>query len=418
MRQQCAGALRPKSQVKVMRTGISPARSVTPGPRPSPAFLTSLRAESRRVRGSPDLAQGALPLDEIIAGDCIEAMARLPPECVDLVFADPPYNLQLESSLSRPDQSLVDGVDDDWDKFASFSDYDNFTRAWLAAVRRVMKKDGTIFVIGSYHNIFRAGSILQDLGFWILNDIIWRKANPMPNFRGRRFTNAHETLIWAARAGTKNYCFNYQLLKAGNEDCQVRSDWFLPICTGAERLKDSAGRKVHPTQKPEALLSRILLAASNQGDVVLDPFFGSGTTGAVAKRLGRSFIGIEQDAGYVAAARARIAGVKMLPRAAIAAVADKRSEPRIPFAAIVEAGLVRAGEILVDEGKRHAATVRVDGTISIGAITGSIHKIGALVQGLPACNGWTFWHFFRDGKYEPIDALRSLARASLRQAAE
>jgi modification methylase len=398
MRQQHAGAPGPKSQMKVMRTGTSPARSVTPGPRPAP---------------------GALPLDEIIKGDCLEAMARLPPECVDLVFADPPYNLQLESSLSRPDQSLVDGVDDDWDKFASFSDYDDFTRAWLTAVRRVMKQDATVFVIGSYHNIFRAGSILQDQGFWILNDIIWRKANPMPNFRGRRFTNAHETLIWATKsAGAKNYCFNYELLKAGNEDCQVRSDWFLPICTGAERLKDSSGRKLHPTQKPEALLSRILLASSNKGDVVLDPFLGSGTTGAVAKRLGRSFIGIERDASFVRAARARIAGVEPLPPGAIAAVADKRSEPRIPFAAIVEAGLLRAGETLIDERKRHAAMVRADGTVSIGAITGSIHKIGALAQGLPACNGWTFWHFFREGRYEPIDALRSLLRASLRQAAE
>ncbi|MGI8567829.1 MAG: site-specific DNA-methyltransferase [Methylocella sp.] len=398
MRSQRAGAPGPKAQIKVMRTGISPARSATPG---------------------PGQAQGALPVNEIINGDCIEAMARLPPECVDLVFADPPYNLQLESRLSRPDQSRVDGVDDDWDKFASFSDYDNFTRAWLIAVRRVMKQDATIFVIGSYHNIFRAGSILQDQGFWILNDIIWRKANPMPNFRGRRFTNAHETLIWATKsAGAKNYRFNYELLKAGNEDCQVRSDWFLPICTGAERLKDSSGRKVHPTQKPEALLSRILLAASNKDGVVLDPFFGSGTTGAVAKRLGRSFIGIERDASYVSAARARIAGVEPLPREAIAAVADKRSEPRIPFAAIIEAGLIRPGEILTDERKRHAAMVRADGTVSIGAVTGSIHKTGALAQGLPACNGWTFWQFERDGRYAPIDALRSLARASLRQAAE
>jgi modification methylase len=398
MRSERAGAPGPKSQVKLMRTGISPARSVTPG---------------------PVLAPHALPLDEIIAGDCREAMARLPPECVDLVFADPPYNLQLESSLTRPDQSLVDGVDDDWDKFASFSDYDNFTRAWLTGVRRVMKQDATIFVIGSYHNIFRAGSILQDLGFWILNDIIWRKANPMPNFRGRRFTNAHETVIWAAKsAGAKNYTFNYELLKAGNEDCQVRSDWFLPICTGAERLKESSGRKVHPTQKPEALLSRILLAATNKGDVVLDPFFGSGTTGAVAKRLGRFFIGIEREASYASAAKARIAGVKPLPPGAIAAVANQRSEPRIPFVAIVEAGLLRPAEILVDERKRHAAMVRADGTVSIGAVTGSIHKIGALAQGLPACNGWTFWQFERDGRYQPIDALRSLVRASLRQAAE
>ncbi|MGH6838336.1 MAG: site-specific DNA-methyltransferase [Methylocella sp.] len=392
MRSQRAGAPGQNFQIKVMRTGISPARS-------------AMRAQG--------VAPAALPLDEIIKGDCIKAMDRLPPESVDLVFADPPYNLQLETHLSRPDQSLVDGVDDDWDKFASFSDYDNFTHSWLAGVRRVMKKDATIFVIGSYHNIFRAGSILQDQGFWILNDIIWRKANPMPNFRGRRFTNAHETLIWAAKsAGAKNYRFNYELLKAGNEDCQVRSDWFLPICTGTERLKDTSGHKVHPTQKPEALLSRILLAASNKGDVVLDPFFGSGTTGAVAKRLGRSFIGIERDASYVSAAAARIADVEPLPPGAVAAVADKRSEPRIPFAAIVEAGLIRPGEILVDERKRHAATVRADGTVSIGAVTGSIHRIGALAQGLPACNGWTFWQFERDGRYQPIDALRSLARAS------
>src|SRR5580693_8922667 len=380
-------------QLQVSRTGITEARR--------PATLSQA------------------PRDAIIVGDCIEELERLPPASVDLVFADPPYNLQLEGSLSRPDQSLVDAVDDDWDKFASFADYDSFTRAWLTAVRRVMKKNATIFVIGSYHNIFRVGTILQDLGFWILNDIIWRKANPMPNFRGRRFTNAHETLIWAAKsADAKAYAFNYETLKAGNEDCQMRSDWFLPICTGAERLKDSSGRKIHPTQKPEALLSRILLAASNKGDVVLDPFFGSGTTGAVAKRLGRFFIGIERDASYVAAARSRIAGVKTLPPGAIAAVADKRSEPRIPFAAIVEAGLVQAGEILADERKRHTATVRADGTVSTGAVTGSIHKIGALAQGLPACNGWTFWHFFREGKYEPIDALRSLARAGLRPAAE
>lgn len=398
MRSQRAGAPGPNSQIKVMRTGISPARSVTRGPLQAPA---------------------ALPRDTIIVGDCIQEMARLPPECADLVFADPPYNLQLESVLSRPDQSLVDGVDDDWDKFASFADYDSFTRAWLAAVRRVMKKDATLFVIGSYHNIFRAGSILQDQGFWILNDIVWRKANPMPNFRGRRFTNAHETLIWAAKsASAKNYTFNYELLKAANEDCQVRSDWFLPICTGTERLKDDFGKKAHPTQKPESLLSRILLAASTKGDVVLDPFFGSGTTGAAAKRLGRSYIGIERDAAYAKAARERIDAITALPPGAIEMVPDKRSEPRIPFAAIVEAGLIAPGEILTDEKKRHAAIVRAEGTVSIGPVTGSIHKIGALAQGLPACNGWTFWHFQRDGRLAPIDVLRSMARACLRESAE
>jgi modification methylase len=398
MRSQRAGAPGPNSQIKVMRTGISPARSATRGPLQAPA---------------------ALPRDTIIVGDCIQEMARLPPECADLVFADPPYNLQLESVLSRPDQSLVDGVDDDWDKFASFADYDSFTRAWLAAVRRVMKKDATLFVIGSYHNIFRAGSILQDQGFWILNDIVWRKANPMPNFRGRRFTNAHETLIWAAKsASAKNYTFNYELLKAANEDCQVRSDWFLPICTGTERLKNHFGKKAHPTQKPESLLSRILLAASTKGDVVLDPFFGSGTTGAAAKRLGRAYIGIERDAAYAKAARERIDAITALPPGAIEMVPDKRSEPRIPFAAIVEAGLIAPGEILTDEKKRHAAIVRAEGTVSIGPVTGSIHKIGALAQGLPACNGWTFWHFQRDGRLAPIDVLRSMARACLRESAE
>src|SRR5450631_1076990 len=280
MRSQRAGAPGRNSQIKVMRTGISPARSATQGQAPGP-----------------------LHLNTIAVGDCLNEMARLPPECVDLVFADPPYNLQLESALSRPDQSLVDAVDDDWDKFASFADYDSFTRSWLAAARRVMKKDATIFVIGSYHNIFRVGSILQDLGFWILNDIIWRKANPMPNFRGRRFTNAHETMIWAARdEKAKGYTFNYEVLKAANEDVQARSDWLIPLCTGEERLKDGEGRKVHPTQKPEGLLARVLLSSSKQGDLVIDPFNGTGTTGAVAKRLGRRYIGFERDRTYAKAA--------------------------------------------------------------------------------------------------------------------
>jgi modification methylase len=401
MRSQRVGAVRSTSQIKVLRTGISAARSAASGP---------IAAVETRP---------SAPFSKIIVGDCLAEMALLPPRSVDLIFADPPYNLQLEGTLSRPDQSLVDAVDDDWDKFASFSDYDAFTRAWLKAARRLMKPDATIFVIGSYHNIFRVGSILQDEDFWILNDIVWRKSNPMPNFRGRRFTNAHETLIWAAKsASAKNYRFNYELLKAGNEDCQVRSDWLFPICTGAERLKDAVGRKTHPTQKPEALLARVLLAASNAGDVVLDPFFGSGTTGAVAKKLGRSFIGIEREDSYAAAARARIARVEPLPHDAIAAVPSKRSEPRVAFAAVVEAGLIKAGEFLVDERKRHAAIVRPDGTIAIGTVAGSIHKIGALAQGLPACNGWTFWHCEREGAIAPIDAFRSQIRASLRQAAE
>ncbi len=362
---------------------------------------------------------GVAPRDAILVGDCVDELGGLPPSSVDLVFADPPYNLQLEGALSRPDQSLVDAVDDDWDKFASFADYDAFTRAWLGAVRRVMKPEATIFVIGSYHNIFRVGAIMQDLGFWILNDVVWRKVNPMPNFRGRRFTNAHETMIWAARdAAAKSYTFNYEALKAGNEDLQARSDWLLPICSGAERLKDAAGRKVHPTQKPEALLARVLLAASNAGDLVLDPFFGSGTTGAVARRLHRAFIGVERDPTYAAAARARIAAVEPLPAEAVAAAPTRRGEPRVAFASVVEAGLVRPGERLHDARRRHAALVRADGALTLGPAVGSIHKIGALAQGLPACNGWTFWHVERAGALTLIDEMRADIRASMREAAE
>jgi len=399
MRSARAGVAGPKSQIKVSRTETSTAR-LTPFPQRKSALTPGVK-------------------DEILIGDCIANLAALEAETVDLIFADPPYNLQLEGALSRPDQSLVDAVDDDWDKFSSFADYDAFTRAWLTAARRVMKKNATIFVIGSYHNIFRVGTILQDLGFWILNDIVWRKNNPMPNFRGRRFTNAHETMIWATKsADAKNYTFNYEALKAGNDDLQVRSDWLLPICTGAERLKDDAGRKTHPTQKPEALLQRILLSASNPGDLVLDPFFGSGTTGAVAKRLGRHFIGLERDEIYADAARKRIAQVEPLAADLLAPAPSKRSEPRVAFSALVEAGIISAGETLIDAKQKHRATVRPDGSLALGAIIGSIHKIGALAQGLPACNGWTFWHCERDGKWELIDSLRANMRETMKLAAE
>ena len=394
MRSVNAGMTGSKSRIQVSRAGISTVPRVV-----APA--------------------GAAPLNQIILGDCVEGLRALPPESVDLIFADPPYNLQLEGSLSRPDQSVVDAVDDDWDKFGSFAEYDAFTRAWLSAARVAMKPEATLFVIGSYHNIFRVGTILQDLGFWILNDIVWRKANPMPNFRGRRFTNAHETMIWAARdSKAKRYTFNYEMLKAGNEDCQVRSDWYLPICTGGERLKDAEGRKTHPTQKPEALLTRVMLAASNPGDVVVDPFFGTGTTGAVARRLGRSYIGFERDEAYAKAARARISAVEPLPADAVAAAPTKRSEPRVAFASVVEAGLLAPGAMLTDERRRHQAVVRADGSLKLGAAIGSIHKIGALAQGLPACNGWTYWRFETPAGLEPIDSLRETMRASMREAAE
>ncbi|MFL5118374.1 MAG: site-specific DNA-methyltransferase [Microvirga sp.] len=390
---QRTGAAGAATRIQVSRTG-----RLAPAPR----------------MGFAPASAAPLPLDEVLIGDCIAALERLPPDSVDLVFADPPYNLQLEQALLRPDHSLVDAVDDAWDKFASFAHYDDFTRAWLLACRRVMKKNATLWVIGSYHNIFRVGSTLQDLGFWILNDIVWRKANPMPNFRGKRFTNAHETLIWAAKgADAKGYTFHYEALKAGNDDVQMRSDWFFPLCTGEERLKDAAGRKVHPTQKPEALLARVLLAASRPGDVVLDPFFGSGTTGAVAKRLGRSFIGVERDRTYAAAALRRIAAVEPLGPEAIAPAPARRAEPRVPFLSVVEGGLVSPGEALVDERRRHKALVRPDGTLALGPATGSIHKMGALAQGLPACNGWTFWHAERSGALVTIDAFRATVRAAM-----
>ena len=387
-----------------------------------------VRADGREaaslVAQMDGLRDGAAPLvrDSVIVGDSIAEMARLPAASVDLVFADPPYNLQLGGELKRPDESLVDAVDDAWDQFESFAAYDAFTRAWLLAARRLLKPGGTLFVIGSCHNIFRVGTALQDLGFWILNDIVWRKANPMPNFRGRRFTNAHETLIWAARDPNAKYTFNYEALKAGNEDVQMRSDWLFPLCTGPERLKDAAGRKLHPTQKPEALLARVLLAATRPGDVVLDPFLGSGTTAAVAKRLRRSFVGIEREAAYAEAALARIAAVEPLPEDALVAPPSAREAPRVAFSALVERGFVTPGAELTDAKGRFRAVVRADGTIALtdaaDRSVGSIHRMGALAQGAEACNGWTFWHVKEAGRLHPIDMLRARLRSEMGIAAE
>jgi modification methylase len=326
-----------------------------------------------------------------------------------MIFADPPYNLQLGGALLRPDNSKVDAVDDEWDKFSSFGEYDAFTRAWLAAAKRLLKDDGTLWVIGSYHNIFRVGAAVQDLGYWILNDIVWRKANPMPNFKGTRFTNAHETLIWASTSPNARYTFNYEAMKALNEELQMRSDWHLPICSGAERLKVE-GSKAHATQKPEALLYRILLASTKIDDVVLDPFFGSGTTGAVAKRLGRRWIGIERESRYIALAQDRIKAVQTLSQDNLQISSSKRAEPRIPFGSLIERGLLTPGTILFDPSRRHAASVRADGSLKTQSATGSIHQMGAQVQGAPACNGWTFWHIEQAGKLVPIDILRQQLR--------
>ncbi len=352
-------------------------------------------------------------IDQILIGDCLLQLKKIPANSVDLVFADPPYNLQLGGDLKRPDESKVDAVDDDWDKFDSMSTYDDFSKAWLAECRRVLKPNGALWVIGSYHNIFRVGTTLQDLGFWILNDVIWRKTNPMPNFRGRRFTNAHETLIWASKSQQSKYTFHYDAMKVFNDDVQMRSDWTLPLCTGGERLKNNEGSKLHPTQKPEALLHRIILATTNAGDVILDPFFGTGTTGAAARQLGRHFIGIEREENYVAAAFERIDNAEPLSPEALKTTVGKRAEPRIPFGALIERGLVKAGEKLYDHTERIAANVRVDGSIASKNESGSIHKVGAHVQGAEACNGWTYWHIRRGTNLVPIDLLRQQLRQEM-----
>ncbi len=374
-------------------------------------------ASSKKSPGRATAPDSDLPINKIVQGDSIAVMNGLPAGSVDLVFADPPYNLQLYGALHRPNNSLVDGVDDAWDQFESFAAYDDFSRAWLQAARRILKDDGAIWVIGSYHNIYRLGATMQDLGFWFLNDIVWRKTNPMPNFKGTRFTNAHETLLWCAKSrDQKTYTFNYRAMKALNDDLQMRSDWSLPICTGRERLKVN-GEKAHATQKPESLLYRVLLASTNVGDIVLDPFSGSGTTAAVAKKLGRRFIGIEREARYIAVANDRLRSVTPMSPRDLETTLSKRTLPRIPFGRVIERGLLDPGQVLFDSQRRYHARVRADGSLITdggrAAVEGSIHQVGAAVQGAPACNGWTFWHFDAEGKAVSIYLLRQQLRAEL-----
>ncbi|MDP6953514.1 MAG: site-specific DNA-methyltransferase [Alphaproteobacteria bacterium] len=340
-------------------------------------------------------------------------MRALPAGSANMVFADPPYNLQLKQDLRRPNNSRVDGVDEAWDRFDDFAAYDAFTRDWLAAARRLLADDGTLWVIGSYHNIFRIGTALQDMGFWMLNDVVWRKSNPMPNFRGKRFTNAHETMIWCAKSeDQKRYTFNYDAMKALNDDMQMRSDWLLPICSGGERLKND-GKKAHPTQKPEALLHRVILASTNPGDLVVDPFFGTGTTGAVAKRLGRRYLGIEGRADYVALAADRLRAIEPGRDIATSVTPSKRSLPRVPFGSLVERGLIAPGAVLTDAKRRHSARVRADGSLVADGVSGSIHRVAAELQGAPACNGWAFWFVEAKGELVPVDLLRQQVRAQM-----
>ena len=352
-----------------------------------------------------------LPLNQILQGNCIEILSSLPENSVDLVFADPPYNLQLQNDLYRPDLSKVDAVNNKWDKFSSFADYDAFTCEWLSATRRVLKETGTIWVIGSYHNIFRVGAIMQDLGFWILNDVIWLKTNPMPNFRGVRFTNAHETMIWAQKKKGVKYTFNHHSMKALNDDLQMRSDWVLPLATGKERIK-SNGTKAHPTQKPESLLYRVMMSSSNIGDVILDPFFGSGTTGAVAKKLGRNFIGIERDRKYVKIAQKRIDAVEQSPAEALT-LPEKRNQVRVPFGALLEAGLLVPGQTLFfKENKSIRVVILSNGHLKYKEQVGSIHSLAKALAG-DAVNGWDMWLYKEDGKLKVIDDLREKIRTPL-----
>ena len=348
-----------------------------------------------------------LPLNQVLPGNCIEVLAQFPEKSVDLIFADPPYNLQLSQELRRPDRSLVAAVKDGWDKFADFEEYDRFTRLWLSGCRRILKETGTLWVIGSYHNIFRVGAILQDLGYWILNDVVWIKTNPMPNFRGVRFTNAHETLIWAQKSKGERYTFNYHAMKSFNEDLQMRSDWLLPLCTGKERLRLD-GARLHSTQKPEALLYRILLSSSLPGGVVLDPFFGSGTTGAVAKKLGRHFIGIELEDSYIKIARERIASVEPAPDSALV-IQEPRRMPRIPFGALLEAGLLQPGQKLYfAKDESVTATILSNGQLQCGTVTRSIHAVARSVFYSVPPNGWKCWLYALDDKKFLIDTLRQI----------
>ena len=355
-----------------------------------------------------------LPIDQIIEAECVDAMQALPAESVDLVFADPPYNLQLGGELHRPDNSRVNAVDADWDQIGNHDDYDLFTCAWLEEAHRLLKPDGGIWVIGTYHNIFRLGTFLQDMGFWIMNDVIWRKSNPMPNFKGTRFQNAHETLIWAGKSERSKCTFNYDALKVFNEDKQMRSDWVIPLCTGGERLKDDGGKKAHPTQKPESLLHRVLLATTNPGDTVLDPFSGTGTTAAAAKRLGRNYVGIERDETYVRLSRARLKAIEPIDGEALEIERSKKSLARVPFGALIETGWLKPGDRLFSPQRRHQARIRVDGSLTLGSVSGSIHRLGAHVQQAPACNGWTYWHYETEKRdLAPIDLLRRRYREEM-----
>jgi len=347
--------------------------------------------------------------NKILLGDSLDILKKIPDRTFDLIFADPPYNMQINENLKRPDDSKVDGVNDKWDKFLNFNHYDNFSKSWLRECKRVLKNNGSIWVIGTYHNIFRIGYHIQNLNFWLLNDVIWRKNNPMPNFKGTRFTNAHETLIWASKDKKSKYTFNYQSLKCLNDDLQMRSDWILPICNGKERLKKN-GKKVHSTQKPESLLHRIILATTNKGDKIFDPFLGTGTSAVVAKKLGRKYFGIEKDKKYFEAAKLRVNNTKIIEDNFLDVVQNNKSKPRVPFGSLIEMGIIKPGTILFDQKKKYYAKIMIDGSLKHEKTEGSIHKVAAKILGAESCNGWTYWHYQSGKTLKPIDKLRDKLR--------
>ncbi len=349
--------------------------------------------------------------DEILNGDCLKILKKIPDKTFDLIFADPPYNLQIGNRLKRPDDSTVNGVNDRWDRFSNFNEYDDFSKIWLRECKRVLKDNGSIWVIGTYHNIFRLGYHIQNLNYWILNDVIWRKNNPMPNFKGTRFTNAHETLIWASKNKKSKYTFNYQSLKCFNDDLQMRSDWTLPICNGKERLK-KYGKKLHSTQKPESLLHRIILATTNKGDTIFDPFLGTGTTAVVAKKLGRKYFGIEKEKKFFDAASRRVSKTCVIEDDYLDALKNNKSKPRVAFGSLVEMGLIKPGTVLFDQKKKYNAKIMIDGSIKYQKTEGSIHKVAAKIIGAESCNGWTYWHYLSGKSLKSIDELREKLRPS------
>ena len=344
-------------------------------------------------------------INKIILGDCIEELKKFPDESIEVIFADPPYFMQTEGELIRPEGTKFQGVEDEWDKFDGYKEYDKFCFEWLKECKRVLKKDGTIWVIGAFQNICRIGYIMQNLGYWILNDIIWSKPNAAPNFAGTRFQNSHETMLWCSKSKDAKYTFNYKTMKHLNEGKQDKSIWDIGICIGKERIKGEDGKKAHSTQKPEKLLYKVILSSSKPKDIILDPFFGTGTTGAIAKLLGRNYIGIERDKNYVLIARERIN--KIIPEESnITKLELEVKPPKVPMEKLIEKGFLDVGEKLYDKDRKFSANLLKNGHLNNGKETLSIHKMSGKYLNKDNNNGWDYWYMERNGKLISINELR------------